>query len=127
MAAKSTKILFTIFLTVNFLPVKAEQTRLEEFRVGLESENDTSLLNKTLNKLSTAEENIDDNVFSCVYKSVGNLTCLSCQPPNCDHPTLCHNAISCFTAHTRETDGFINRLKGNPQDHITCTPLSEGV
>ena len=120
MAAKSTKILFTIFLTVNFLQVLAEQTRMEEFRVGLESENNMSDLNETLNKLSTGEEAIDDDTYFVKHKSERNLSCLSCQPSNCDHSTLCHNAISCFTAITRETNGFVNKMKGsNPQYLIT--------
>ena len=113
MAAYSTKILFTAFLAVNFLQIKAAPTRLEEFRAGLESENEISDLNEKLNKLSTAEEDVDDSYFMD-HKSEGNLTCISCQSPYCDHPTLCHNAISCFTAHTRETDGFVQKSKGNP-------------
>ena len=120
MSAKSTKILFTLFMTVNFLQVKAEQTQIEEFRGGLESENDMSDLNDTFNKVSTDEEAIDDNSFAMEHKSERNLSCLSCQPSNCDHPTLCHNAISCFTAITRETNGFVNKMKGsNPQYLIT--------
>ena len=114
MAAYSTKIFFTAFLTVNFLQIKAEQTRLEEYRAGLESENEISDLNEKFNKLSTAQEAIDDDSIAIEHKSEGNLTCINCQPPNCDNPTLCHNAISCFTANTRENDGFINRSKGNP-------------
>ena len=112
MAAYSTKILFTAFLAVNFLQIKAEQTRLEEFRAGLESENEISDLNEKFNKLSTAEEDIDDSIF-IEHKSEGNLTCLSCQPPNCEHKTLCHNAVSCYTNHVRDTYGDVSQSKGN--------------
>ena len=43
---------------------------------------------------------------------MGNLTCQSCQPPNCDHPKLCHKAIRCYTAHVRDTDGYESKSKG---------------
>ena len=66
MAAYSTKILFTAFLAVNFLQIKAEQTRLEEFRAGLESENEISDLDDQLKKLSTAQDAEEDDSFGTV-------------------------------------------------------------
>ena len=122
MAANSTKTLFTVFLTINFLQIKADQTPLEEVRVGLLSENDTYDLNKTLNRLSTDEEDIEDDSFFMEHISGGNLTCLSCQPPNCDHPKFCNNALSCYTAHTSDADGFVSKSKGNYQNHISWIP-----
>ena len=113
MAAYSIKILFTAFLAVNFLQIKAERTRLEEFRAGLESENEISDLNEKYNQLSTAQEAIEDDSFFMEHKSEGNLTCYSCQPPDCDHPMLCHNATRCYIAIARETDGFVSKSKGD--------------
>ena len=46
------------------------------------------------------------------HRSMGNLTCQSCQPPNCDHTKLCHKAIRCYTAHVRDTDGYESKSKG---------------
>ena len=43
---------------------------------------------------------------------MGNLSCLSCQPPNCDHPIICHNAVKCYTIHVRDTDGYEQKSKG---------------
>jgi len=115
MAAKTIIIFFiTVFLTSNFVQIKADQKprRFKEVLAGLESENEISDLNEKYNQLSTAQEAIEDDSFFMEHKSEGNLTCYSCQPPDCDHPMLCHNATRCYIAIARETDGFVSKSKG---------------
>jgi hypothetical protein len=39
-------------------------------------------------------------------------SCHSCESPDCSHETICHNAISCYSSHIRNTDGVEEKSKG---------------
>jgi len=53
------------------------------------------------------------------HVGMGKLSCFSCSPPDCRNATICHNAVRCQTAHTRDVDGNIEKQKGciKTQDH----------
>ena len=57
------------------------------------------------------EEPVPESILNR-HRSKGKFSCLSCSPPNCDHPTVCHKAVKCYTAHVRDTDGYEHKSKG---------------
>jgi len=115
--AVTIRIFVITLLNCWILRINAGSTRLQDFRAGLESENEISDLDDQLKKLSTAQDTEGDDSFVMEHRSMGNLTCQSCQPPNCDHPKLCHKAIRCYTAHVRDTDGYESKSKGCTRNH----------
>ena len=73
------------------------------------------------------EEVIPESILNR-HRSKGKFSCLSCSPPNCDHPTICHKAVRCYTAHVRDTDGVEHKSKGCTRNHqqtmLHCSTLS---
>jgi len=39
-------------------------------------------------------------------------SCFSCEAPDCQHPTRCDNALSCYTTHVRDVEGKEMKSKG---------------
>lgn len=37
-------------------------------------------------------------------------SCLSCEPPSCSRPTVCHDAVQCWKSRVRESTGKIVQL-----------------
>ena len=50
------------------------------------------------------------------HRGKGNISCLSCQPPNCEIVTICEKAVRCFTSNVRDADGFEHKSKGCVKD-----------
>jgi hypothetical protein len=44
--------------------------------------------------------------------STRRFSCHSCEPPDCSHETICHDAIRCYTSHVRDTEGVEKKSKG---------------
>jgi len=73
------------------------------------------------------EEEFDDffgDFGGSALKNVERYSCYSCEAPNCTHPTVCSNAVMCYTAHVRDTDGLEAKSKGCATTHshavFTC-------
>ena len=91
--------------------ISGSLSRSRKFRARLEEKDDITEFDNKIQQLSTQDEEIDDS-FAMEHPSMGNLSCLSCQPPNCDHRKICHNAVKCYTIHVRDTDGYEQKSKG---------------
>ena len=72
-----------------------------------------------LTKYSQSEEEERDRIeeetnaiLERRHRGRGKFSCLSCQPPDCDHVKYCHNAVRCYTAHVRDDDGTEHKSKG---------------
>ncbi|CAG9765597.1 unnamed protein product [Ceutorhynchus assimilis] len=59
-----------------------------------------------------------ENVNTLQYVQQKGFKCHSCNPPNCDHPTICHNAVQCWKSRVRESSGDESVSRG-------CTTKSE--
>ena len=55
------------------------------------------------------------------------LSCYSCSVPNCTHPAVCHNAISCYTSIIRDTSGLIQKSKGMLECILEMTTLQNYI
>ena len=117
------KCLLTL-LTLFGIVVNA--SRIEELRRKLpqgiyDDDYDDDEDDKSVPSLSIDNEAIADRVLG-VNGSTPRFSCFSCEPPSCSHPTVCHNALRCYTAHTRDTDGLESKSKGKK---VLCRPIVE--
>ncbi|XP_050300766.1 activin receptor type-1 [Anthonomus grandis grandis] len=62
--------------------------------------------------------NRQENINMLQYSQPKGYQCYSCDPPNCDHPSVCHNAVQCWKSRVRESSGDESISRG-------CTTKSE--
>ena len=96
----------------NLQNVENHQEKLKEYQEAAKNDDEEVIPESTLRR----------------HRSEGNLSCVSCSPPNCDHQTTCHKAVRCYTAHVRDTDGIEHKSKGCTrnlaQTMLHCLTLS---
>jgi hypothetical protein len=107
-------------LTVLLLISVVNAGRKDKLRSQLPSnfyddyEHDEDKVDQEVGSLSIDNEAIADRMLG-INESTPRFSCFSCAPPDCSHPTICHNALRCFTANIRETNGLESKSKGEKQ------------
>jgi hypothetical protein len=119
-------------LTVLLLISVVNAGRKDKLRSQLPSnfyddyEHDEDKVDQEVGSLSIDNEAIADRMLG-INESTPRFSCFSCAPPDCSHPTICHNALRCFTANIRETNGLESKSKGEKQTTLVFSYVLDWI
>ena len=86
---------------------------------------DLTSLKKLMEEENLREQN--EQNLSGRNRKRGRLKCMACHPGSTDavcdghNAFVCHDAVACFTAHVRDTEGVITKSKGDKQQACLIT------
>ena len=87
-----------------------KESQLEDNTMGRRRDNSDDMLADLAARRANVLPRPANMVSSLRY------SCVSCSPPDCSEASVCHNAMSCYTAHVRDVHGREMKSRGCTAD-----------